>query len=360
MVTCNVDRFLAESIESVLCQTFSDFKFIIVDFGSTDKSKSIISSYAAMDSRIRFHEIPNCGLGEARNAACALATGQYVAIMDADDIAVAERLEWQVEFMEKHLEVGLVGGAAELIDATAQPLCTNSFPSEDSEIQSALAVQCSFYQPAVLMRRDALIRVGSYRAAFGQSEDYDLWLRIAEHFRCANLKQVVLRYRIHPRQVSLQNRREQTVCKLAAQVSASRRRSGNPDPLDSVKEITCETLTALGVTEATKQRNLVSDCRRWIRHMCMAGEYSVALGTALEFLHEDWKSVERWQIADLHLTIASIHWKQRKLLKSFIAAGHAVMTRPAVIGRPLRPLLRRLGLAIPWRPSEPPDSRLND
>src|SRR6266849_7989485 len=92
MVVCNVDRFLAEAIESILNQTFGDFEFIILDFGSTDRSKSIISEYASKDRRIKFQTIPRCGLAEARNAGCSLAQGRYIAIMDADDIAVTDRL----------------------------------------------------------------------------------------------------------------------------------------------------------------------------------------------------------------------------------------------------------------------------
>src|ERR1700733_11651747 len=109
MVVCNVDRFLSESIESILAQTFREFEFIIVDFGSTDKSTTIASSYAAQDSRIKLHTIPCCGLAEARNASCLLAQAQYIAIMDADDIATRDRLMWQVDFMEKRSEVGVLG-----------------------------------------------------------------------------------------------------------------------------------------------------------------------------------------------------------------------------------------------------------
>src|SRR5271169_6728077 len=98
MVVCNVDRFLAESIESILGQTFREFEFIIVDFGSTDNSKSIISSYATRDSRIKLRVVPHCGLAEARNAGCFLAQGQYIAIMDADDVSLPNRLLWEVEF----------------------------------------------------------------------------------------------------------------------------------------------------------------------------------------------------------------------------------------------------------------------
>ena len=86
LVVCNVERFLGEAIESILRQTFREFEFIIVDFGSTDKSKEIVSSYAAKDVRVRLHEIPLCGLAEARNAGCFLARGKYIAIVDADDV----------------------------------------------------------------------------------------------------------------------------------------------------------------------------------------------------------------------------------------------------------------------------------
>ena len=120
MVVCNVERFLGEAIESILGQTYRDFEFVIVDFGSSDKSKEIISSYAARDSRMKLHEIPHCGLAEARNHACSLAQGQYIAIMDADDISVPERLAWEVEFLDAHPQVGVVGGAVDWVDATGK------------------------------------------------------------------------------------------------------------------------------------------------------------------------------------------------------------------------------------------------
>src|SRR5580704_9505554 len=91
MVVCNVDRFLAEAVESILAQTFREFEFVIVDFGSSDKSKEIVSKYAAKDERIKQHEIAHCGLAEARNAGCFLARGKYIAVMDADDMALPER-----------------------------------------------------------------------------------------------------------------------------------------------------------------------------------------------------------------------------------------------------------------------------
>ena len=345
MVVSNADRFLAESIESVLGQTFREFEFIIVDFGSTDNSKSIISSYAASDSRIKLHIIPHCGLAEARNAACFLAQGRYIATMDADDVSVPDRLIWEIDFMEKHPQVGLLGGATEWIDAAGRSLRIDYLPTEDRDIRSELATRYPFCQPTVLISSGAFALVGGYRAVFGQAEDYDLCLRIAEHFQVANLKQVVLKYRIHPYQVSIRKRREQTLCKLAAQASATSRRNGYPDPLNAVEQITPGMLAALGVTDARQQSEFASDWRQQIRHMCMAGEYSVALEAALEILQSDLKNVDRWQIADLHLTVARLYWRQKRFLSSLLAAARALVTRPIVVGRPLKPLLRRFRLA---------------
>jgi hypothetical protein len=343
MVVCNVDRFLAEAIQSILEQTFRDFEFVIVDFGSTDKSKDIASSYAAQDGRIKLHEIPHCGLAEARNAGCFLAQGRYIAIMDADDISLPERLMWEVEFMEKHPEVGVLGGAKEWVDATGRFLFMNGDPTEDHEIRSALSVRCAFCQPTVVIRSEAFALVGGYRAAFAPAEDYDLWLRIAEHFQCANLKQVVLKYRIHPYQVSFRKLRQQTLGILGAQVSSASRKSGKPDPLNGVEEITPALVAGLGVSEATQQTALASHCRDWVRNMRIAGEYSVALKAAVDILKSsDVEHAEGRQIADLWLAAAWLYWKQKGFLSSLLALAHAVSTRPVLVVRPLKQLLQRL------------------
>src|SRR6266850_2586355 len=363
MVVCNVDRYLAEAIESILDQTFKEFEFIIVDFGSTDRSNSIILEYQGKDNRIKFHTIPHCGLGEARNAAGFLAQGQYIAIMDADDIAVRDRLTWQIDFMEKHREVGVLGGAVEFITclpeardaADGVPQIAIS-PVEDREIRSALLRRCPFWQPTVLLRTQAFVSVGGYRPAFAPAEDYDLWLRIGERFQLANLEQVVLKYRIHPNQVSQRKLRQQTLSFLAARATASSRRNGNPDPLNSVTEITPAVLAGLGVTESAVQRALAYAYMLWIRNSTLTGQHSAALDLALE-MHgsSDWKYADRRVVADLRLLVAQAQWRQKKWFRSFLMAGHAVMTRPVVIGRPLKPLLRRLRLAFKGEtPLSPP------
>jgi hypothetical protein len=346
MVVRNVDRFLAEAVESILCQTFADFEFVILDFGSTDRSKAIGSSYAARDNRIRLHEVPNCGLAEARNAACFLAAGRYIAIQDADDISLPDRLHRQVEFMEKHQNFGLVGGAAEWVDAQGRSLWTLNFPTEDGEIRSALSTRSPFSQTAVLLRREAFVAVGGYRAAFAPSEDYDLWLRISERFPCANLKEVVVKYRIHPQQVSVSGRKQQTFGAVAARASAAFRKNGGPDALNSEQAITPELLARLGVSDAELQTSLFSDYRDWISNMAAAKEYSVALQIAGEVLRSDWEYVEPREIAHLQLVAARLYWQQKQFPKSFVAACHAARQPPVLARYFGRALLRRIGRVI--------------
>jgi hypothetical protein len=345
MAVCNAERFLAEAIESILGQTFTDFEFIIFDYGSTDNSKSIISSYAARDSRIKFREVPPCVLPVARNASCSLAQGRYIAIMDADDVSLPNRLSREVDYMESHPRVALLGGAVEWMDSSGRPFIVARHPTESGELKSEMATHCTFWHPTVIMRREAYGAVGGYRPAFVCAHDYDLELRIAEKFDCANLSEVVLKYRIHPGQLSMQRWNQQAWGILATQASASTRKNGDPDPLDSAKEITPAILAQLGVTDASVQSMLVAVRRQWIRHMCWAGEFSVALHAAIELSHNDWRLVERRQIADLYLTMAWLYWRQKNFLRCLIAAGRAVVTRPIVAGRPLKPLLHRLGLA---------------
>jgi glycosyltransferase involved in cell wall biosynthesis len=344
MVVCNVDRFLAESIESILGQTFRDLEFIIVDYGSTDSSKGIILHYAEKDARVRLHEIPPCGLGKARNAACSLARGQYVAMMDADDVALPERLQLGVDFMTKNPKIGLLGGAVQWINVKGKPLYIGHVPTDDKQLRISLDVHCPFWQPTVLLRKEAFARSGGYRDAFAPAEDYDLWLRVTESVQCANLEQVVLKYRMHPQQVSLRKKKQQTLGILAAQRSAAIRRAGQPDPFNSIEVITPKVLADLGVDESKQERKFVSETESWIRHMILAGEHLVALDTAVELLRTNSVHAEKWQVADLHLTISALRWRRREFAESLKSVVRAVTMRPKVLGRPFRPWMQRLGL----------------
>jgi glycosyltransferase involved in cell wall biosynthesis len=336
----NAQRFLAEAIESVLSQTFTDFEFIIVDFGSSDDSRRIISQYAQKDDRVKLHEVGPANLPRARNAGCSLAQGRYLAVMDADDVCLPQRLKLEVDFLESHQTVAVVGGAVEWIDGQGNFLRRHDYPTRDSEIKAALRANCPFCHPTTLIRKTAFEYVEGYRASFSLAHDYDLWLRLADHFESANLQEAVLKYRIHFDQVSLSNRTLQTTCMLAAQASALARRAGESDPLTGVEEITAVLLARLGVTERERQSRTVLEFRRSIRWMCSMGEYAAALSAAVGFLRSRWPLVERWQISDLYLTVAGLYWRDGQRLNSLLAFARAILTRPITLARPLKPLLQ--------------------
>ena len=136
MSVFNGERFLHEAVESMLDQSFREFEFIILDDGSTDRSASILNSYQNRDGRVKVHHQEHGGLIESLNHACSLAQGKYIARMDADDVAAKDRLRMQVDFMEVHSEIGVLGGGVEWIDATGRSLGIHRHPTDSKEIES--------------------------------------------------------------------------------------------------------------------------------------------------------------------------------------------------------------------------------
>jgi Glycosyl transferase family 2 len=340
MSVFNGERFLPEAIESILGQTFRDFEFIIIDDGSMDGSAAILDSYREGDTRIRVYHEKHAGLVKSLNRGCGLALGKYLGRMDADDVASPDRLALQVDFMESHAKVGVVGGTVEWIDTTGKSLGIYPYPADDREIKAGLLYDCVLWHPTVLLRKEVFARAGGYRDGVFGAEDYDLWLRIADHFQLANIQAVVLKYRIHPYQVSMQKRVQQTLGTLASQIAAKRRKHGLLDPLDDVEEITPDALEAWGIPIAEQRSRLMSDWRRWIRLMYMAGEYSTALSAATEVLQTGNEDVERWQVADLHWIVAQLFWREGRTLRSAASVGRALFIRPLVAGYLLRQLFQ--------------------
>jgi glycosyltransferase involved in cell wall biosynthesis len=198
MPAYNAERYVAEAVRSILDQSFGDFEFVIIDDGSTDRTRAILERFAARDGRIRLVSRPNRGLVATLNEGLGLARGELIARMDADDVALPDRFEHQVAFLREHPEVVCLGGAYLMIDAKGWVMIDNHPPEEDREIQEELlkGVTCLIH-PAAMMRRDAVRAAGGYDERMEQSEDLDLWLRLGERGRLANLHQVVLKYRIH-------------------------------------------------------------------------------------------------------------------------------------------------------------------
>lgn len=206
MPVYNSQRYVAEAVESVLKQSFPDFELLITDDGSRDRSLKILQSYADKDTRIRLRSQSNQGLTRTLNAMIQEARGEYVAILEHDDIALPDRLADEVAFLDQHPEVVCVSGAQDLIDEAGRFLTCLQLPLTNAEIQqAALAGHGSMCHPGAMIRRSALLEVGGYNETMGLAHDLDLWLRLGEIGELANLSKPVVRYRLHNASLSEQH-----------------------------------------------------------------------------------------------------------------------------------------------------------
>lgn len=341
MSVFNGQAFLPEALESILGQTFRDFEFVVIDDGSTDRTGEILASYVGRDERIHVIRHENKGRAASLNVGIGLARGKYIARIDADDVALPNRLREQVDFMERNPEVGLLGGIIELINKNGVLITTICPPLDDSGIRS-LMLRYNPYHPAVLMQRETVLAAGGYRKALLDADDYDMYLRIGERSRLANLGKSVLQYRIHSDQVSFRKMREQAMCVLAARAAASLRRRGGPDPLSEVEKITPELMDALGVTPAEFEQALLDGYRYWMEILGRSDP-----GAAVRLIDEFSRlagsgAIEPATLANEWLTVAQIHYRQGRTSKALGSALRAILARPSIAGRPAKRALSRL------------------
>lgn len=192
----NAECYLEEAINSILNQTFPDFEVIIVDDGSTDTSLSILNSFAQSDSRIKIISRPNTGIVGALNDGLKVCTGKYIARMDADDLCRPDRFDLQIKRMKLEPDLVALGSCAVAIDPDGDILGDAPVPLANDEIDSQhLKGITSIYHPAVMMVTETVRKLGGYRQAAWPAEDLDLWLRLGEVGRIANLPEPLFVWR---------------------------------------------------------------------------------------------------------------------------------------------------------------------
>ena len=195
----NAERYLDEALRSVLGQTFEDFECLVIDDGSTDSTPELIQSFARGDRRVRPLRLAHSGIVEALNIGLQSARGQLLARMDADDVCRPHRFARQVQWFAEHPECVAIGSWV---------LLTDPYGSDLNEVQPALTHEqieadllkangWAMFHPTVMMRREPVMTVGGYRREYQWSEDIDLFLRLAEVGKLANIPEVLLRYRQH-------------------------------------------------------------------------------------------------------------------------------------------------------------------
>lgn len=201
MPVYNGERYLAQAIDSVLAQCYTHLELIIINNGSTDGTAAILDEHARKDNRIvvLFYPEPLGHAGEAAsNMASLQAKGKYIAKLDADDIAVPDRIKKQVAFLEANPTIFLVGSYLELIDNKGQRLGVRSYPLTSEAIYSEFYLRLPVANPAI-MYRNGIIKGDFYTLRHKTFTDdyYSLFVHLHSGLRFANLPEPLTRYRVH-------------------------------------------------------------------------------------------------------------------------------------------------------------------
>ena len=202
MSVFNGERWLAESIDSVLNQTFRDFEFIIVNDGSTDRSLEIINKFSQLDSRIKVFDKINTGLSDSLNYGIARSSSEWIARIDADDIWIPHKLERQINLIRTDQDIVLIASSFLLIDENGARGKEYHYPVKHAELVQRLIRRTHFPHSSALYRTKIVRELGGYRNKLKRSEDLDLWLKLSERGKIGCIDQPLVLIRKHIDQIS--------------------------------------------------------------------------------------------------------------------------------------------------------------
>jgi hypothetical protein len=273
--------YLAEAVDSILRQTLSDLELVAVDDGSTDGSAAWLESRAQADSRVIVLQVLHGGVTRALNFGLQYCRAPLIARMDADDMARPDRLARQVAFLNAHPEVVAVGSWVRRIDADGDVIAVGRWPESHHEIErDLLRGRGGLPHPTSMIRRRALLAVGGYCERFPYAQDKDLWLRLAEQGRLANVPEPLLDYREHARSISWAKR---------------------PQQCDQLRQVLDETFRRRGLGRARvralggrKLPHVRQIQREWIRAARRAGNFRTAWKHAHQLLRDAWYHPATW------------------------------------------------------------------
>ncbi len=198
--TYNTIGYLPAAIESILNQTFEDFEILLVNDGSTDSTDQWAKKLT--DPRIRYIEQENQGLSAARNTGIALAQGQYIALLDADDRWESTKLEKQVAFLNANPNIGMVHSWVTFMDAEGRSTGRIWKTQAEGMALSRLLQRNDVAVLSVLVRRECFAKIGGFDTTLRSLEDWDMWLRLAVHDSIGVIREPLAYYRQLPGSMS--------------------------------------------------------------------------------------------------------------------------------------------------------------
>ncbi len=316
------ERWLRQAIDSVLAQTLSNFELIVIDDGSVDTTATILDEVRRRDPRLIVLSQQRQGLVAALNYGLERSRAPLIARLDADDIALPDRLSRQCDVMRSQPNVVLLGGWAQTIGEDDNPSGKPRRP-EHRRLRETLIEKNPFIHSTVMVRTEVARAVGGYRAAFEAAEDYDLWLRLSEIGEVAILPEDLILYRVHGGSVTQTRALRQMYSSRLAKLAAIERRSGRDDPAAN--------LSAPPDWHASHAGDFERDSSRLFRFLDLASDAT--------------KSKEP-DLAAVTSQLATLSSSEHKLAR---AAVRDLMRNPPTLSGPSRAslilLLARLGAA---------------
>lgn len=304
MPVYNSEKYLKEAIKSILNQTFKEFEFIIIDDGSTDKSLEIINEYK--DPRIvLIKHKTNKGIIYSLNEGLKKTNGKYIARMDADDVAVKTRLAKQIEFLEKNKDISILGSWIKNFGDKNYTWRTIANPKL---LRSRMLFESSLAHPSVIFRKKDLTNF-QYEKEYPYAEDFVLWVKAAEKLQLSNYPEVLLKYRIHPGQTPIKNKRAQQ---------------------NSSWKVRKYQLNKLGIKPTKKYKDLHQKLSNWSRNFSFLDFFTAAFWLRLILIknlkkhYYDQKSLNK-VISERWAGILSLHYKNNPLIL-LIAVIHFDLT----------------------------------
>jgi len=207
--TWNGSKYIIKAINSVLAQTFYDWELIIINDGSTDNTEEIVREYVKKDKRVRYYYHDNKGQEQSRKYGIELSNGEYIAFIDDDDVWIDKnKIEKQIEFMDKNYDYVLIGTGGIVCDENYNKISGYKVSEKDKDIKNTFLYKNNFIQSSVILRKNILSNINfSNEEKYKVAEDYNLWLKIGLLGKVANINEPMVLYMYREGNTSFKNKK---------------------------------------------------------------------------------------------------------------------------------------------------------
>ncbi|MDD5634070.1 MAG: glycosyltransferase [Candidatus Omnitrophica bacterium] len=311
----NNEKYISQCIESILGQTYGDFEYIIVDDGSTDSTLSLAQSYAAKDERIKIVENgKNYGQAYSMNAGVKSSIGDFIVVMDSDDVAMPQRIARQLTFLENNKDYGICGALQIIVDEKDKEISIKEAEQKSGDITQFVHDTAHLSHSTCMFRKQVFQDVGGYRAEFRRAQDYDLFLRISEKNKIYNIPEVLLAHRFSIERATISDRRTQLLFTEVARRLASQRKTEGADILQKgdVAAFTKLKREVFGCSCLPKNFQVSSNYLYWAHRMYHRGPLSYAKELIKRSVMNNPLNIKAW----LYMAFLFLDDKSRKKLEN--------------------------------------------